>query len=162
MAKAFELKTMKASRLTARTAGIESTAKTTSVVSMRMSTAKSGVARRLPLRLVNSFWPSYSLVEGTNRRTNRSAGLWSGFTSASSCLAIFQAEYRRRNPKMKSTHSNRSISATPAKMKMARSTRAPKMPQKSTRNWYFGGTAKREKMTAQTKTLSTERLFSIR
>ena len=32
--------------------------------------------------------------------------------------------------------------ATPAKMKMARSTRAPKMPQKSTRNWYIFGTAK--------------------
>ena len=36
------------------------------------------------------------------------------------------------------------------------------MPQNSTRNWYFRGTAKKEKITAQTNTLSTERLFSIR
>ena len=35
-----------------------------------------------------------------------------------------------------------SIRAEPAKMKMARRTSAPKMPQKSTRNWYFFGTAK--------------------
>ena len=54
------------------------------------------------------------------------------------------------------------MSETPAKMKIARSTRAPKMPQNRTRNWYFFGTAKNEKMTAQTKTLSTDRLFSIR
>ena len=36
------------------------------------------------------------------------------------------------------------------------------MPQKRTRNWYCFGTAKNEKITAQTKTLSTDRLFSIR
>ena len=34
------------------------------------------------------------------------------------------------------------MSATPAKMKIARSTRAPKIPQNSTRNWYFAGTLK--------------------
>ena len=36
------------------------------------------------------------------------------------------------------------------------------MPQNSTRNWYSRGTRKNERITAQTKTLSTERLFSIR
>ena len=36
------------------------------------------------------------------------------------------------------------------------------MPQNSTRNWYSRGTAKNEKITAHTKTLSTDRLFSIR
>ena len=36
------------------------------------------------------------------------------------------------------------------------------MPQKRTRNWYSRGTAKKEKITAQTKTLSTDRLFSMR
>ncbi len=34
------------------------------------------------------------------------------------------------------------IRARPAKMNAARSTRAPKMPQNSVRNWYFAGTAK--------------------
>ena len=36
------------------------------------------------------------------------------------------------------------------------------MPQNSTRNWYSRGTAKNEKITAQTNTLSTLRLFSMR
>ena len=36
------------------------------------------------------------------------------------------------------------------------------MPQNRTRNWYSRGTAKNEKMTAQTNTLSMERLFSMR
>ena len=43
--------TMNCSRLTARTAGTESTANTTSVVSMSTSTANSGVASRLRVRL---------------------------------------------------------------------------------------------------------------
>ena len=48
MANAFEVKTMKGSRLTARIAGTESTANTTSVLSIRIRTANSGVANRFP------------------------------------------------------------------------------------------------------------------
>ena len=58
MAKAFELKTMNFSRLTARIAGTESMANTTSVASMSTSTANSGVATRFAFSSVNSFWPS--------------------------------------------------------------------------------------------------------
>lgn len=58
MAKALELNTMNCSWLTARIAGMESTANTTSVVSTMISTASSGVATRLALRIVKSFWPS--------------------------------------------------------------------------------------------------------
>ena len=58
MAKAFELNTMNCSWDTPKMAGIESTANTTSVVSTMISTANSGVASRLPFRIVNSFWPS--------------------------------------------------------------------------------------------------------
>ena len=36
------------------------------------------------------------------------------------------------------------------------------MPQKSTRNWYSRGTAKKLKITAHTNTLSIESDFSIR
>ena len=62
MAKAFDANTMNCSRLTARTAGTESTAKITSVASISTSTANSGVASRLPSMLaVNSFCPSYSV-----------------------------------------------------------------------------------------------------
>src|SRR5690606_35042692 len=47
-------------------------------------------------------------------------------------------------------------------MNPARRTRAPNTPQNSTRNWYSAGTAKYDRITAQTKTLSTDRLFSIK
>ena len=76
MANAFELKTMNFSRLTARMAGTESIANTTSVASISTSTANSGVANRLAFRLVKSFCPSYSSVVGTNRRTARMAMFW--------------------------------------------------------------------------------------
>src|SRR5690606_17105061 len=49
----------------------------------------------------------------------------------------------------------------PPAMKPARRTRAPRMPQNSTRCWYAAGTAKKEKMRAKTKTLSTESDFSM-
>ena len=69
MANAFDENTMNCSLETASTAGTESTAKITSVASISSSTANSGVASRMPLRTVNSFWPSYSSVDGTNRWT---------------------------------------------------------------------------------------------
>jgi len=47
-------------------------------------------------------------------------------------------------------------------MNPARMIRAPTMPSMSTRCWYRAGIANAEKMTANTKTLSSERLFSIR
>ena len=48
IAKMFEVKTMNGSRVTAKMAGIESTAKTTSVASTTTSTRSSGVASRWP------------------------------------------------------------------------------------------------------------------
>ena len=74
--------------------------KHTSVVSMRISTANSGVARRLALCRVKSFWPSYSLLIGMKRRTILSAGLFSGWTSASSWRAMRTAVMMRNRPKM--------------------------------------------------------------
>ena len=47
-------------------------------------------------------------------------------------------------------------------MKIARSVRAPKMPQNSTRCWYFSGIANVANSIAHTKTLSTLSDFSIR
>ena len=58
MAKALAANTMNGSRLTARMAGTESTANTTSVASISTSTANSGVASRFPVPRVKSFWPS--------------------------------------------------------------------------------------------------------
>ena len=80
-------------------AGIESTANTTSVVSTRMSTANSGVASSLPVRRVNIFWPSYSGVDGTTRRTSLRTKLFSGWTSAPLCRATRKAVMSRKAPK---------------------------------------------------------------
>jgi len=55
IAKAFDAKAMYCSFVTAKTAGTESTAKMTSVISTNTRTARSGVARRLPLTLVHSY-----------------------------------------------------------------------------------------------------------
>ena len=57
-----------------------------------MSTANNGVATRLAFFMVKSFWPSYSLVDGTIRRTMRSTRFLSGSISLSSWKAIFHAE----------------------------------------------------------------------
>ena len=71
IANAFDVNTMNCSRLTASTAGTESTANSTSVASTSSSTANSGVATRRPSTWVNRFWPSSSSVGGTTRRTTR-------------------------------------------------------------------------------------------
>ena len=142
MAKAFDEKTMNDSWLTASTAGTLSTAKITSVNSTRTSTANSGVARRRPSIFVNRCGPSSFSVLGTTRLTKRMNLLSAGLYSSSPDSSMRTAVKIKKAPKMYSTQSNRSMSATPAKMKIARITRAPKMPQNSTRCWYFWGTLK--------------------
>ena len=62
---------------------------------------------------------------------------------------------------MPNIHSKRWTIAAPAKMKMLRSTRAPKIPQKSTSCWYFGLTPKKEKSMRNTKRLSIDSDFSM-
>ena len=62
---------------------------------------------------------------------------------------------------MSNTHQNCAISAVPSPMKIARSARAPKMPQNSTRCWYFSGIPRLAKSIAQTNTLSTLSDFSM-
>ena len=63
---------------------------------------------------------------------------------------------------MPNIHSKRCTIAAPAKIKMLRSTRAPKMPQKSTSCWYFRWMPKNEKSMRNTKRLSIDSDFSIR
>jgi hypothetical protein len=58
MAKAFEVNTRKGSSVTAKMAGIESTANTTSVVSTTRSTASRGVASSRPARRTTNRCPS--------------------------------------------------------------------------------------------------------
>ena len=51
----LDVNTMKVSRVTAKIAGMESIAKSTSVLSIRMSTASSGVASHLPSTRVKNL-----------------------------------------------------------------------------------------------------------
>ena len=80
-------------------AGMESTAKITSEDSTTTSTANSGVARRLPFLIVNSFWPSYSVVDGTTLFTIRRMRLSSGWTSSWVGLSSRMAVKSRNAPK---------------------------------------------------------------
>ena len=73
-------KTRNESSVTAKTAGIESSAKTRSVVSAATSASNSGVAH-LPMK---NRGPSMVLVIGRLRATQRTTALSSGFASASS------------------------------------------------------------------------------
>ena len=79
---------MKVSCVMAKMAGIESTAKTTSVTSMQSRTAKSGVTARTPLWRTKNFWPWNSLVTGIKRRSNLSAMFFSGSIDSWSPIAI--------------------------------------------------------------------------
>src|SRR5262245_11974353 len=53
-------------------------------------------------------------------------------------------------------HSHRLSTSPAARMNVSRITMAPKMPQNSTRYWYFSGTPKNAKITTNTNTLSME------
>ena len=66
-AKAFAVKTRNGSCVTAKMAGIESTAKMMSVVSTSTRTASSGVASHFPPCLTQNRCPWYSSVVGTAR-----------------------------------------------------------------------------------------------
>jgi len=67
----FDVNTMNGSRVTAKMAGIESTAKMTSVTSTRISAMSSGVATRRPFSIVRKREPSNRDVDGITRRASR-------------------------------------------------------------------------------------------
>ena len=73
--------------VTAKIAGIESTAKIRSVVATTTKTATSGVATRRPASRTTSLGRRSRVVIGTRLRMTRSAGLCSGSISASSWRA---------------------------------------------------------------------------
>ena len=64
MANAFDVKTMNGSCVTAKIAGIESTANTTSAKSTSSSVTNSGVAARAPSTIVKKRSPSSRSVTG--------------------------------------------------------------------------------------------------
>ena len=68
MAKALAVKTRNTSSVTAKIAGMESTAKMMSVTSTSTRTASSGVASTAPFLRIRKRWPWKSSVMGTRRR----------------------------------------------------------------------------------------------
>ncbi len=100
MARALLANTRKGSCVTAKMAGIESTAKMMSVTSTITSTASSGVAMRMPLRRVRKRWPSYSSVVGTNLRNSRSVRDLDTSMCSSRCRSILMPVRMRNAPKM--------------------------------------------------------------
>src|SRR4051794_2069724 len=99
IANAFDVNTRNGSFVTAKIAGIESTAKRMSLVSIRTRTARSGVAIRRPASRTVRFCPWYSSVVGTTRLNSRSAGLRSGWIASSRERAIRTPVNRRNAPK---------------------------------------------------------------
>ena len=74
----FEVKTMKGSLVTAKMAGMESTAKTTSVTSTVISAMNSGVAKRRPSLTMVKRGPWFSVLTGRIFRNVRTTGFCSG------------------------------------------------------------------------------------
>jgi hypothetical protein len=99
MANAFEVKTRNGSSVTAKIAGIESTANTTSVLSMATRTASIGVATHLPPWRTKNRWPWYASTIGIRRRSRRSTGLRAGSTEWPDDRSIFTPVSSRRPPK---------------------------------------------------------------
>ena len=142
MAKMFEVKTMKGSRVMAKMAGMESTAKTMSVDSMASRATKSGVAVNTPQRRVKNLPSSYSLLTGNQQRNRRITQFFSGSVFLSLFHIMLMPVKTRSAPKTYIIQWNRSSRARPPRMKVARRMIAPRMPQKRTLCWKRGGTRK--------------------
>ena len=80
----LDVSTMNGSRLTLKTAGMESTAKATSVVSMTIRAMNSGVARRRPFSVMKNRPPCILSLTGKNRLKIRTKMFFDGSTCKSS------------------------------------------------------------------------------
>ena len=88
---------MNGSVVTAKIAGIESTAKIRSVNSTSSSTTNSGVAMRRPFSRTKNLSPRKSAVTGMSRLNHFTTGLRSGWI-CSSRFTIILMPVRIRNP----------------------------------------------------------------
>ena len=114
---------------TENAAGTESMAKSISEDSTTKSTAKRGVAKRLPLTLVKKLCPSKRLVIGMIFLIILKTGLFcKSCFWLSSPKNIFSPLIIKIKPKKYSTNRKLSTMETPRKMKRKRRTMAPAMP----------------------------------
>ena len=84
--------------VTAKIAGIESTAKIRSVTSTSTRTVNSGVASRTPLRRTKNFAPSYESVLGISRRVSARIRLFAGSPWSLRCRNIWMPVSTRKAP----------------------------------------------------------------
>ena len=123
----FEVKTMSGSRVMAKMAGTESTAKTMSLNSRKTSATNRGVACHTPESLTKNLCPSSNGVTGTRRRTRRISGFFSGARGLSGANIILMPVTMRNTPNSTTTMWY-CMSRAPIAMKIARKTSAPMMP----------------------------------
>src|SRR5690554_4576353 len=167
----------------AKIAGILSTAKTKSVISITAKATKRGVAYFTPCFTTKNLSPLNSLVTLKNLCTNRTPRfLFISFSSPSSSdedhdliPAIIKKTPNTNsttfnsldNPVSGSIPKNGTviyvclISSTPAKIKIALNTKAPKIPQNKTLCWYSFGILKNLNTKINTNRLSTEDRKSV-
>jgi len=127
IAKMFDVKTMSGSLVSAKIAGTESTAKTMSLSSRKSSATSRGVAHRRPSRRTKKRCPCREGVTGTNRVNSLITGFLSGWISFSGAKNSL-TPVRIRNAPNRMTTQWYCISTAPRAMKIARNTRAPRMP----------------------------------
>jgi len=99
MAKTFEVKTMNGFCVTAKMAGMESSANTRSVVSTMINTSARVVSSVRRLMRTRNFSPCISSATGKIFRARRMTGFFSGSTPSSSVNSILTPVKTRNAPK---------------------------------------------------------------
>src|SRR5690606_9125057 len=134
MAKMLEKKTIYGSLVTAKIAGMESTAKMRSVNSITNKTRKSGVMYRFPF----SRWKKSPFTKLGYTAKYLDANLTTRWFLGSISSSVFRLinitmpVYTKKKPNKYNIQPNWLISAAPTKIKIKRSTMAPIIPQTST------------------------------
>ena len=130
IAKMFDEYTMSGSSVMPKTAGMESTAKTTSESSMTHRHSNSGVAIFAPFSIVKKLSPSYSVLTGRSPLQNFTiafSDMSSSSSSSPSAMSLY--ELKIRTPAKTSRMGLKFVTASyPAMIIAARITIAPHMP----------------------------------
>ena len=100
MANTFEVKTMNGFLVTAKMAGMESTANSKSVVSTINNTSASGVKAVRPRSTVKNFCPLNSVVTGRSLRAARMTRFFSGSGGLSPTKIILMPVNSKTAPRM--------------------------------------------------------------
>mmetsp|Transcript_11232 Transcript_11232/g.19089 ORF Transcript_11232/g.19089 Transcript_11232/m.19089 type:complete len:201 (+) Transcript_11232:1134-1736(+) len=163
IANIFDVNTTRGFSVTPKTAGMLSTANTTSLISIAIMQIKSGVAFLTPSTTEKNLSPSNLSVESITFRENFMIMLsLTSSPSSSSPRRIFKELYTSTPAKTSRIAWKFSIAAAPKPIMTALVTIAPKIPQFSTLSCASKGTPKKSKRRRKTNRLSTDKLCSRR